>query len=493
MGQALIQAITRPGWNTLALPFRLARLFTQGIANRVRTSDKSIQSVQSNGEKNTQKLNPRSPFQRGKLNLLQHGFNPVEISTPENYTPKEGCVFYLLHASLPYVSSGYAVRSQEIISSLCSGGFNVLGVSRLGFPWDLKNMSVEDVVEKESIGNVTYLRMPTEDAGFSQIPLDEYMQRYLEEVLNLAKVYQPAIIHAASNYVEGNVAVKAAKILGIPSIYEVRGLWEITRISREPDWEHSEEYAMCVRLETEACREADAVIAITPSLKDYLVNQRGIAEEKITVVPNGVDTTRFKPVERNIQLESQLGLSGKTVIGFVGSMVEYEGLDLLLEASAILLSQRDDFRLLLVGDGRCYEELKKLAREKSIADRVIFTGRVPHEQVEQYYSLIDIAPFPRKGALVCELISPLKPFEAMAMEKCVVASNVAALAAIVQDNKTGMLFKKDDVRDFAKVLELLLEQPELRRTLSKAGRDWVVSERDWKRQAEVVCQLYQKL
>lgn len=443
--------------------------------------------------KRSLKFNPNSPFHRGKLNLLKYGFIPDISKDFSNYQPKDGCVFYLLHSSLPYIGSGYAIRSQEILSSLCSNGIEIYGVSRLGFPWDLKNVNSHGVIKKEKINNVTYLRLPTKNSGFSQIPLDKYMNRYLEEVLNLAQEYRPSIIHSASNYVDGNVAIKAAKLLGVPSVYEVRGLWEITRVSREPWWELSEEYTMCVRMETQACLEADVVIAITPALKDYLVSNRGIPEHKITVVPNGVDTTRFVPVARNKDLETRYGFEGKTIIGFVGSMVEYEGLDLLLEASKILFSKRDDFRVLLVGDGRCFEELKKQTLDYSLQEKVIFTGRVSHDEVEKYYSLIDITPFPRKGSLVCELTSPLKPFEAMAMEKCVVASNVAALSEIIKDRKTGMLFQKDNVNDLAKVLEYLLDNPEQRKELSKLGRHWVIEERDWDKQAQKIYNLYKLL
>ena len=231
---------------------------------------------------------------------------------------------------------------------------------------------------------------------------------------------------------------------------------------------------------------------ITEALGREMV-RLGVDPGRITVVPNGVDAARFTPRGRNEALAERLGLSGKTVIGYVGGLVHYEGLDLLFRAVDRMREHRDDFHVLVVGDGAHQHTLHALVEELDLGDEVTFTGRIPHEDVEEYLSLVDITPFPRKPLQVCELISPIKPFEAMAMRKTVVASDVAALAEIVEDGVTGRLFAKGDAADLARVLEELVDAPEERARLGDAARTWVVEERDWRRIVGVVDGVYREL
>jgi len=471
MGWILTQAVARPGRNTLALPYRLGRLFI----------DRFQKAFENPETQNRESTNPSS----------SGGVFRAEKPVSKPYVPIPGRSLYLLHSSLPWISNGYGTRSHGLLSAMKAAGMDVWGVTRLGFPVDFSKLHLDRAPERDQVDGVTYLRLPTSRYPYLKTPLELYLRKYQEAVLALAGTYKPALLHAASNYVNGLVAVRAAEVLGIPSLYETRGLWEITRLSREPEWEFSDEYTQSVRLETEACRRASAVIAITGALKEYLVRERGIPADKIMVAPNGVDASRFTPRPRDPQLETEFHLQGAAVIGFVGSFTEYEGLDQLLEAAAILNSRRHDFRLLLVGDGACYEDLQRRSREIGLSDTVHFTGRVPHDRVEAYYSLIDIAPFPRRSPLVCELVSPLKPFEAMAMEKTVVASDVAALAEIIRDGETGLLHRRDDPEDLARVLERLLDHPDLRRRLAEAGRTWVQAERQWNHSALRVRELYE--
>lgn len=426
-----------------------------------------------------------------KINLASWVIDPSRQGIYD-YKPAKDCIFYTLHNTLPLIV-GYTIRSHELISSINSHGIKAYGVSRLGFPWDKIGVPVHNVSVKDCIDNVTYLRLPTEKKGFGQVSLTEYMQGYFGELLDLAHTYNPSLIHSASNFIGGNVGTKVARILGIPSIYEVRGLWEKSHVAEKPEWRYSDEYDMYKKMETQACHDADAVITITTALKKYLINERGIDGSKILVVPNGVNTSRFVPLERNRNLEKELKLKGKTVIGYAGTFNRYEGLDLLLKASSKLFAQRDDFRILLIGDGRMYDHLKRQSEKRSLRGKVIFTGQVPYENINQYYSLIDIAAFPRRSAEVCELVSPLKPFEAMAMKKSVIASNVEALMESVENGKNGMLFLKDKEDDLARVLQILLDSPSLREKISEEGRSWVVQNRDWNKLTLKIIDLYNEL
>lgn len=442
------------------------------------------------------KLDSHSTPLSSKTRLLTFGFVPENKSYITGaYTPRSDTSLYLLHASLPWISNGYSTRSHGLLSAMVELGLEVHPLTRLGFPVDFAKLKLSSAPDLDTVDNVMYRRILWDD----ELPRDRrpaedmYLQKYLEAVITHAHVVRPGLIHAASNYKNGLVGVHAGRILNTPSIYEVRGLWEITRLSQNPDWESSLDYCMNIRLETDACRLATSVITITQALKDYLVNERGISSEKITVVPNCVNTKRFVPMRRDPELEAQYHLENKTVIGFVGSFVNYEGLDLLIEAVAILKTRLKDFAVMLVGDGACMADLEAQCNRVGVNDIVIFTGRVPHDQVEKYYSLIDIAPFPRIGALVCELVSPLKPFEAMSMGKAVVSSDVAALAEIVHDGETGLLHRKNNAEDLARVLGCLLEDPQLRIELGEAGRNWVLAERDWMHAAGILNDLYQEL
>ena len=435
--------------------------------------------------------NQQSELLKGYQSLLQNGF-PMPSSTL-SHQGIENKALYTLYNSLPVHSAGYATRAHGLMLELRKHGFDFSAMTRRGYPQDLRKFRDRDVCEVEYVDGIAYHRLPTETEGHGFIPLDEYLTKYAQHIIEHAKANNVGVLHSASNFVNGVATNYAAKALGIKSIYEVRGLWEVTRMSRQPEWEGTEHYEMTKRLETESALYADQVITITQALKDEMV-RRGVDGDKITVVPNGVDTSRFEILPRDQALEEKLQLQDQMVIGYVGSMVDYEGLDLLVHAAANLKAKGlTGFKLLMVGDGIVKPELEAMVEENDLQDIVIFTGRVPHDEVESYYSLIDICPFPRKALPVCEMVSPLKPFEAMAMGKAVVSSNVAALAEIVQDGVTGLLHEKDCANDLADKLQAMIENPSLREVYGQAAREWVVAERDWKVLAKRVEGVYKKL
>lgn len=425
--------------------------------------------------------------------LARQGF-PFPRRRPESaYQPVADRVFYLLHNSLPYHSAGYSTRTHGLLTGLRDQGWDVRGVTRLGYPYDMPKMAergaigVEDVVD-----GVPYHRLSVEPGIEKKSPITSYVTRYVQALEEHAQAERPAVIHAASNHWNGLAAVSAANRLGVPSIYEVRGLWEVTRGSRDPEWAKGGMYKFMARMEADAAAEATHVLAITQALKDELIN-RGVDGEKITVVPNAVNGDRFQPQDRDHDLEASLGLQGKTVIGYVGSVLDYEGLGLLIEAADAMRHRRQDFAVLIVGDGAELEKFQQEIRTRELQDFVTFTGRVPHEEVERYYSLVDIAPFPRLPLPVCEMVSPLKPFEALAMHKAVVASDVAALAEIITPEFNGLLHRKGDTEDLANKLELLLDNPALRTELADRGRTWVLENRQWRDVSRTVSYIYDQL
>jgi len=432
--------------------------------------------------------NAVSNYQLGKS-----GFPFPKMRSAPAYEAQSDRVFYLLHNSLPHNSAGYATRTHGLLSELNRIGWDVDGVTRLGYPYDMPGQAeIPDVALHDVVGNVDYRRLLRGRDIEKKNPMFDYTERYSRALLELAREHRPALIHAASNHWNGLTAVKTARRLGIPSIYEVRGLWEVTRGSRNPEWAQSNMFKYIARMEADAARGATRVFAITEALRDEMIS-RGVDGDKISIIPNGVDTSRFTPIPRDEELASQLGVAGKSVIGYVGSVLDYEGIELMLEAAEVLNRTREDFHVLIVGDGAELERFQKHVEEHELEHVVTFTGRVPHEEVERYYSLVDITPFPRLPLPVCEMVSPLKPFEAMAMGKAVVASDVAALREIVTPGMNGYLHEKGSADSLIEQLTRLLDDPAHTRQLGAQARDWVVENRDWSRLSTLIADAYADL
>lgn len=467
-------------YGVAAYKYKRSEVMSRYVANAYFRSGDITSAVKWFGlhpEFNKQQLSQYSSLKA----LLDNGFtNYPEVTDPSiQYRGEDNnrSVVYLLHNSLPYFSGGYATRSNGVIGGIKSNGWDISAISRLGFPNDTKKGPAKNKVEK--IDGIRYSLLIDDDFDVYKTPLNDYLIAYGEALYQSLKSNPPKIIHAASFFMNGIAAVYAARKLGCKVVYEVRGLNELSKMSDQPHWAGSEHYRMMVKMETQAALGADKVFTLTQALKDEFVS-RGVVADKIAVLPNGVHSSRFSPMKPSGKLAKKLCLSGEVVIGFVGSFVEYEGLDLLMKAVASIKGRtKVSFKVLMVGDGTCHSDIVELSKRLKLSKIVQFTGRVPHHEVEEYYSLIDICPFPRKGLPVCEMVSPLKPFEAMAMEKAVLSSNVNALSEIVSDGNTGLLFDKDNVESLAEKLTLLIDDQNLRYQLGVAAREWVIKERDW--------------
>ena len=424
---------------------------------------------------------------------MRKGWNP-QISLG-SFSPGVGSntILHVLSSSLPYVSQGYAMRSHSILRNQHKLGLPLAVVSRPGFPWDLRqfqHLGLHDIPHIEQIDELEYRRIPDPEGGWGKVPLDVYLNRYVSHLSRVVEELRPAVLHAASNFVNGCVAGVVGRSAGIPVIYEVRGFWEMTRGSINPAFKESVRFRCQQRLETRALEMADTVVCISEGLKREIL-QRGIATEKIHIVPNGVDCQVFRACPKDPALVSSLGLEGKIVVGYIGSLVAYEGLEVLLQAAAQLIKKHLPIKVLIVGDGLVRKALENLAQELSLGEAVCFTDRIPHEEVLRYYSVIDICPFPRKNLEICHLVPPLKPYEAMAMEKAVVVSDVAALKEMVVDGETGLVCQADNVSALADTIGLVVEDAGLRNKLGQAGQRWVSTYRDWETLAQRYLQVYE--
>jgi len=298
-------------------------------------------------------------------------------------------------------------------------------------------------------------------------------------IVEVARREKPDVIHAHSPCLNGLAALKAGRALGIPVVYEVRAFWEDAAVDHGTATENGLRYRLTRALETHVLKRADQVTCICEGLRQDIV-ARGVPADRITVIPNAVDIAQFPMLgARDAALEAKLGLQGRQVLGFIGSFYAYEGLDLLLAAFPAILAQRPDTRLLLVGGGPQEQALKAQAQSLGIGDKLVFTGRVPHAQVPAYSSLVDAFVFPRKSMRLTELVTPLKPLEAMAQGRVVLASNVGGHRELIEHGRTGFLFRHDDVEDLARCAVQALADPAALAQVIANGRAFVEGERNW--------------
>jgi PEP-CTERM/exosortase A-associated glycosyltransferase len=293
--------------------------------------------------------------------------------------------------------------------------------------------------------------------------------------------FEPDVIQAHSPVLNALPALSVGRRRGIPVVYEVRALWEDAAVDHGTTREGSLRYRLSRALETFALRRADHITTICAGLRTEII-ARGIAADRVTVIPNAVDTRAFPlDAQRDAVLQAKLGLDGKTVIGFVGSFYAYEGLDLLIDAAAMLASRHPELRVLLVGGGPQELALKQLVRKHGLVDRIIFTGRISHAEVREYYRLIDLLAYPRRRMRLTEIVTPLKPLEAMAQGLMLVASDVGGHKELIRDGETGFLFPADDAGALARTIEAVLSQAAAWPRVRDQARRFVETERTWAR------------
>jgi len=362
-------------------------------------------------------------------------------------------ILHVLDHSIP-LHSGYTFRTRSILKEQICLGWETYHVTS-----PKHSIETKSDVEEEMIDGLYFYRTQMPKGVLSRIPVVNQwvIVRALERRLEkLVKKIKPDILHAHSPSLNGQAAVSVGKKLGIPVVYEIRAFWEDAAVDHGTTTENSLRYGITKAMETSVLKHADAVTTICDGLRNDIIS-RGIAAKKITVIANAVNMDTFVKIkEKNASLESELGLENKTVLGFIGSYYAYEGLPLLLQAFSLIQKENEDVRILLVGGGPQEKNLKELAIELGISDKVIFTGRVPHEDVQKYYSVVDLLVYPRFSMRLTELVTPLKPIEAMAQNKLVLASDVGGHKEIIEDGKNGFLFTAGDSEHLAeRIIEVL--------------------------------------
>ena len=379
-------------------------------------------------------------------------------------------ILHVLDHSIP-LHSGYTFRTAAILREQRKLGWETF---HLTSPKHRDPCADEETVDGLHFYRTLYT--PGSVPILAELGLMQALTARLDAV---ARAIRPDVIHAHSPVLNAIPALRVGRRLGIPVVYEVRAFWEDAAVDHGTSRENGLRYRVSHALETQAFRQADHITTICEGLRRDIVG-RGIAEDRVTVIPNAVDAERFQlGGQPGKQLQTDLGLDGCRVLGFLGSFYAYEGLNLLLDAFPLISEQAPDVRILLVGGGPQEDNLREQARQLGIADRVVFTGRVPHDQVQRYYDLVDLLVYPRLSMRLTELVTPLKPLEAMAQGRLLVASDVGGHKELIRHGETGWLFTAGDPQALARTVLDTLDRQNVWQQVRAAGRRYVEEERNW--------------
>lgn len=392
-------------------------------------------------------------------------------------------ILHVLDTSVPVIS-GYTSRAYYLIQNQKKLGVTPVSLTSERF------FSENDSIE--NLEGVTYYRSRKRKELIRKVPflaeLDEIkcLKKRIAEVVALEK---PDIVHSHSPSLTGAACLPVCRRNNIPLIYEIRAFWEDAAVDRGAFPEGSLKYRLRRMHETNVVNNADAVIVICNGLKGDLV-KRGIQSEKIHIVQNGVDYEQFKPLQVNQSLRRKYNFEDKLVIGFIGSFFNFEGLQDLVSAMTQIIAEQPKAVLMLVGKGQVEKELQTLVHAKKLEHNVYFTGRVPHKEIDGYYSIIDLLVYPRIKKRITDLVTPLKPLEAMAMEKAVLMSNVGGLTELADAPNVAAFYEAGNIDDLArKCLDLLADQ-ERKITLGVNARKNIVENWGWDKRAELDLELY---
>lgn len=418
-------------------------------------------------------------FEYRALQRLRSGRPPVAMpSTAVAPAATAGPTksLYIAASSRPYIVSGYTSRSEALVTALqgCAD-FAVVPVTRPGFPADRR-----DAREAAEDGAGHAFETLPADALF-QGDLEEYLSGALDTLEPRARDLGITLVHGVSNHRNGVIGLALARRLGLPFVYEVRGLWEETTDAKLAGWRDTERFEYERRSEAFLAREADGVLVINAPVRDELGLEAG---GNVHILPNCVPEQSI--VERSERNEGK-GLT----IGYIGSVLEYEGLDDLVHAIAMVQQHGLDVRLDIYGRGGDRQRLSELAADLG-ARGVTCHGEVEPERIANLYAGFDLCVFPRKPHRVCQLVTPLKPFEAMANDVNVIVSDVAPMAFLAEED-AALSFAAGDARALADQIERFAAMtPRQRSAMRTKAREMLKRSFVWERQCGTIAETYRQ-
>lgn len=396
-------------------------------------------------------------------------------------------ILHILDHSIP-LHSGYTFRTRSILNQQRARGWETCHVT------SPKHGAFDTPVE--DIDGLAFYRTPVPTGLSSRLPVVNQLaliNPLRDRILEAIEIEKPDVLHAHSPALNGLAALKAGKKAGLPVVYEIRAFWEDAAVDHGTCKEGDLRYRLTRKMETEVVKRADAVTTICEGLRRDL-SERGVPADKMTVIPNAVNVEQFDLItEKDTELLSTFELEDKVVLGFLGSFYGYEGLELIIKALPQIAKAIPNVAFLLVGGGPQEDNLRELVSNMGLEDRVMMPGRVPHSEVGRYYSLVDLLIYPRKPMRLTELVTPLKPLEAMAQGKLVLASDVGGHHELIEHGKTGWLFKAGDVNALADAAISALANPSTWPEVIAQGRTYVTDVRNWYNSVANYEAIYSKL
>ena len=415
----------------------------------------------------------------GRIIETSAGWLPWIPGPARPVVPNDGVILNLLKESLPYLTNGFTMRSRYNLLATRDARLRPEVVTNLGFP---RLLGLAPAPAVELVDDIPHHRLDLGAHHVEERPFDVMLEEQAWLTAAIARRVAPSIIHAGSGHRGYETALVGAAVrahIRRPLVYEVRSFFESTW-SADPRWnERGEQYHRRHDAETAAMQRADHVVTIAEAMRDEII-ARGVDPERVTVIPNGVDADAFTPEPPDPALRARYQLDGRFTFGYVSNLDHpRENQELLVEATAILLKRGRAVTCLIIGDGRRRGQIEAIARKAGVGGRVIFTGRVPHEAVAGHYAILDAFVVPRRDERAARTVTPLKPYEALAMARPLVVADLPALTEIAEPDTRGLVFPAGDAAALATALERLIDDPGLGRRIGAAGREWVARERSW--------------
>ncbi len=474
LGRLLVRAGLHP--TTLPrLPFSLAALAFRGLRHK----DDPVQALPGSPRAGSVGSGANGEQPRPLVQQVYDGTYRVDIAEARPVADRtHRRILHLLEYSLPHMQNGYTLRSYQIVRAQKQHGWDPVVITKPGFP---DNVTTQP--GPEAVAGVPHYRLPNGSAAGDGSRLAAHIRTYVTEAAPLVAELRPQLVQASSNFRNAYAALELARNYQLPFVYEVRGLWEETRVANGALDRDDEQYDQLLAAECYCMNAADAIVTLGTSLKDELI-ARGIAADKIFLVPNGVDVGPERIREPRADLRASLGLNRRFVVSYIGSVSPLESLHVLVHAIRVLARRRQDIAALIVGGGADVARLEQLVADLGVGELVRFTGSVPHDQIADYYAITDVVACTRGNDRVCEVVTPLKPYEAMAYRKPVIVSDIPALREMVSDHVTGRIVPPADPHALARVLADLADHPDECAKLAERAYAWVAQNRTWERVTE---------
>lgn len=389
-----------------------------------------------------------------------------KVKTP--YTPVPGRLLYIPASCLPYHISGYTTRTHELLRALVNAGGDVHALCRPGYPWDRADtLCAPPKGESTMVDGVRYAHLPHPSKNRLLV---QYAAQAAPRIARYAAQHNIACIHAASNHTNALPALIAARRLGVPFHYEMRGLWELTRASRQPDFENSHNFNLGLEMEGLVATQADRVFVITEQLGAYARKRWGLPAHRIHLLPNCVDAARILPADPAEVVPN--------TIGYAGSLINYEGLDTLIAALSALIRQGRDIHLHIIGDGEARPLLESLIASFNLTSHVHLHGKMPPSDARALLARCAVVCIPRKPFKVCEIVPPIKLVEALALAKPVIVPDLPVMREELAGVDATFFFAAGNADDLARVVDMVLSRQDLA-ALGAQGRQHVLHRRQW--------------